>query len=93
MASGDPYQHGTVAASAATVTLPAGTHRVRVVNLAGTGRLAVTTNGNTPSLTGNNRVLPASVGASVTCDMEGGGTAVKVISDATGTDYSVWVVG
>lgn len=93
MADNDAYQHGTVDDSpGATITVAAGTRRVRVINRTGTGPLAFTTNGATPSLTGNNPVLPASVGASATKDMEGGGTAVKLLSDATGTAFSVWVV-
>lgn len=92
MADNDAYQHGAVTAAVVTVVVPAGTQRVRVINMGGTARVAVTTNNATPSLTGNNRVLPASVGSAVVAPMEGGGTAVKLISDATATTYSVWVV-
>lgn len=92
MADFDQYQHGTVDDSpVVSVVVGTGARRVRVVNRGGTAEIAVTTNGNTPSLSGSNRIVPAAVGASVVCDMEGG-TAVKLLSDATGTTYSVWVV-
>lgn len=93
MAATDQFQYGTVDDDpVATVTLPDGAHRVRVINMSGGTKLAFTTNGATPSLTGNNRVLPASIGASVTADMEGGNDTVKLIGASGGTDYGVWVV-
>lgn len=93
MASGDSYQYGSVDDDpVVSVTLPDGARRVRVINMSGAQKIGFTTNGATPSLTGNNRVIPASVGASVTADMEGGTDVVKLISAAGATDYGVWVV-
>lgn len=93
MAAGDQHQHGTADDSpVVTITVPAGTAQVRVINMTGAAQLAFTTDGSTPSLTGNNKVLPASIGSSALADMAGGSTAVKLLSDATGTAFSVWVV-
>lgn len=91
MASGDRYQHVTVTTSASTVTVSTGTRRVEVLNRTGTGEVYVSTNGTTPTVGGAFAVLPASLGAAMVLDMEGGGTAVRLIASAA-TDVSVSVV-
>lgn len=92
MADNDAYQYGSVDDSpVVSVVVPAGTGSVRVINRSGAAELAVTTNGVTPSLTGNNVILPAAVGASAVLAMENAGTVVKLLSSAVGVTYGVWV--
>lgn len=94
MADHDSYQHGTVDDDpVVSVTLPTGTRRVRVINRSGAAEIAVSTNGATPSLSGNNPIIPASIGASAALDMSSAaGGVLKLLSTATSTTYSVWVV-
>jgi hypothetical protein len=85
MASGDPYQHVTVSTSVVTVTLNASSRTVEVLNRSGAGEIYFTTDGSTPTVGGNCRVVPASPGAFLRAAMEGGGGLVKLIASASTT--------
>lgn len=96
MADGDSYQSKTVGAAAVAFVLPAGTRRVRIINVNGADEVYLSTNGTTPTVAGNFRVLPASVGASRTCDVEAGASqttpARVLLIAASNTECAVEVV-
>lgn len=91
MAAGDAYQHVAVTGVASTVTVPAGTRVVEVLNRSGGGAIYASTDGTTPTVGGNFPVIPAAIGAALLLPMAGDTATVKLIASAN-TDASVTVV-